>query len=67
MPAASRSAASSPSQNFGAGDILEIAPPDGLSLLIPFTNATVPDIDIAGGRLTIVPPASKSKSTEEEP
>lgn len=44
-------------QNFGAGDILEIAPPDGVSLLIPFTNATVPDIDIAGGRLTIVPPA----------
>ena len=44
-------------ENFGAGDILEIAPPDGASLLIPFTNATVPDIDILGGRLTIVPPA----------
>lgn len=44
-------------ENFGAGDILEIAPPDGVSLLIPFTNATVPDIDIQGGRLTIVPPA----------
>jgi len=44
-------------ENFGAGDILEIAPPDGVSLLIPFTNATVPDIDLAGGRLTIVPPA----------
>ena len=44
-------------ENFGAGDILEIAPPDGVSLLIPFTNATVPDIDIFGGRLTIVPPA----------
>lgn len=44
-------------QNFGAGDILEIAPPDGVSLLIPFTNATVPDIDIAGGRLRIVLPA----------
>ena len=45
-------------ENFGAGDILEIADKErGSSLLIPFTNRTVPDIDIAAGRLTIVPPA----------
>jgi 16S rRNA processing protein RimM len=53
-------------ENFGAGDILEIAPQDGVSLLIPFTNATVPDIDIQGGRLTIVPPA-EIEIQEEEP
>jgi 16S rRNA processing protein RimM len=42
---------------YGAGDILEIAGKErGSSLLIPFTNRTVPDIDIAAGRLTIVPP-----------
>jgi 16S rRNA processing protein RimM len=43
--------------NYGAGDILEIVDKQrGSSLLIPFTNSTVPDIDIAAGRLTIVPP-----------
>jgi 16S rRNA processing protein RimM len=52
-------------ENFGAGDILEIAPPDGASLLVPFTNATVPDIDIAGGRLTILPPAEIEIKEEE--
>ena len=53
-------------ENFGAGDILEIAPSDGVSLMIPFTNATVPDIDISAGRLTIVPPA-EIEIEEEEP
>lgn len=52
-------------QNFGAGDILEIAPPDGASLLIPFTNAMVPDIDIAGGRLTIVLPTETEIEEEQ--
>ena len=44
-------------ENYGAGDILEIADEGGSSLLIPFTNRTVPVIDMEGGRLTIVPPA----------
>ena len=45
-------------ENYGAGDILEIADREsGSSMLVPFTNRTVPDIDIATGRLTIVPPA----------
>jgi len=39
--------------NFGAGDILEIAPPDGATMLLPFSNAVVPTVDIAGGRLVI--------------
>jgi 16S rRNA processing protein RimM len=39
--------------NFGAGDILEIAPPSGTTLLLPFTNAVVPTVDIAGGRVLI--------------
>jgi 16S rRNA processing protein RimM len=43
--------------NFGAGDIIEIAPPGGgETLLVPFTDATVPEIDIAGGRMVVVPP-----------
>jgi len=39
--------------NFGAGDIIEIAPPDGATLLLPFTNAVVPTVDLAGGRVVI--------------
>ncbi len=39
--------------NFGAGDILEIAPPQGATMLLPFTNAVVPMVDIAGGRVLI--------------
>jgi 16S rRNA processing protein RimM len=39
--------------NFGAGDIIEIAPPHGTSMLLPFTNAVVPTVDLASGRVVI--------------
>ena len=39
--------------NFGAGDIIEIAPPKGATMLLPFSNAVVPTVDIAGGRVVI--------------
>jgi 16S rRNA processing protein RimM len=39
--------------NFGAGDIIEIAPPQGATLLLPFSNAVVPSVDLAGGRVVI--------------
>jgi 16S rRNA processing protein RimM len=39
--------------NFGAGDIIEIAPPQGPTLLLPFTDAVVPSVDLAGGRVVI--------------
>jgi 16S rRNA processing protein RimM len=39
--------------NFGAGDIIEIAPPQGSTLLLPFTNAVVPTVDLVGGRVVI--------------
>jgi 16S rRNA processing protein RimM len=42
--------------NFGAGDIIEIAPPGGPTMLLPFTNAVVPTVDIAGGRVIIALP-----------
>jgi 16S rRNA processing protein RimM len=42
--------------NFGAGDIVEIAPDGGgEKLMLPFTDATVPEIDIAAGRMVVVP------------
>ena len=43
--------------NFGAGGIIEIAPPHGAAMLLPFTNAVVPTVDLAGGRLVIELPA----------
>jgi 16S rRNA processing protein RimM len=39
--------------NFGAGDIIEIAPQSGATMLLPFTNAIVPSVDLAGGRVVI--------------
>lgn len=44
-------------RNFGAGDILEVAPPEGgETLMFPFTRAVVPVVDAAGGRVVIEPP-----------
>jgi 16S rRNA processing protein RimM len=53
-------------QNFGAGDILEIASAQGLSLLVPFTKEHVPDIDVAAGRLVVVPPIEVEIETPKE-
>ena len=43
--------------NYGAGDILEIAPGSGEALLLPFTKTVVPAIDFAAGRIVVEPPA----------
>jgi 16S rRNA processing protein RimM len=43
--------------NFGAGDIIEVAPASGeANLLVSFTETTVPEIDIEGGRIVLVLP-----------
>lgn len=44
-------------ENYGAGDLLDIATPDGRSVLMPFTRAFAPRIDIAGRRIEADPPA----------
>jgi 16S rRNA processing protein RimM len=43
-------------QNYGAGDLIEIAPARGNTILVPFTTAAVPVVDVAGGRVVIDPP-----------
>jgi len=40
-------------QNYGGGDILELKLADGKEVLIPFTHAAVPEVDIAGGFIRI--------------
>ena len=43
--------------NYGAGDILEIAPSEGgETLLLPFNDTNVPSIDFAAGAISIIPP-----------
>ncbi len=52
--------------NFGAGDILEIAPygrPG--TILVPFNAAAVPEVDLAGGRITVE--LSADEQTEPAP
>jgi 16S rRNA processing protein RimM len=57
--------------NFGAGDILEIRPANGAeAVLLPFTRAVVPHVDIAAGKVTVAPPAeveAKESETGQEP
>lgn len=44
-------------QDFGAGDVLEVAPPQGRSFYLPFTRQAVPRIELVAGRLVADPPA----------
>lgn len=57
--------------NFGAGDLLEVRAANGKSELLSFDAATVPEIDVAAGRLVVdqpptaaqLAPPSKARST----
>ncbi len=40
-------------ENYGAGDFLEIQPPEGAPLLVPFTKAAVPLVDLEAGRVVV--------------
>jgi 16S rRNA processing protein RimM len=42
--------------NFGAGDVIEIKPDSGDSLLVAFTSTAVPEIDMKTRRVVVVPP-----------
>ena len=42
--------------DFGAGDLLEIAPEEGPSFFVPFTEQAVPVVDLAGRKVVIDPP-----------
>ena len=52
--------------DFGAGDTLEIARPAGPPVLVPFTRAIVPVVDLAAGRLVIDPPPGLLEPIVEE-
>lgn len=53
--------------NYGAGDLIEIARPgSGDTLLLPFTAAVVPTIDLAARRLIVMEPAYTSADETDE-
>ena len=48
---------------FGAGDILELQPQaGGTTIMVPFTAAFVPSVDIANGRIVVAPLESVPES-----
>lgn len=49
-------------QDFGAGDVLEITGPGGLTYA-PFTRDAVPHVDLAGGWLTVIMPETLDGDT----
>ncbi len=53
----------------GAGDMLEVTGPGGAMVLIPFTGAAVPTVDLAAGRIVADPPEGTLDGTQdaEEP
>ncbi len=51
--------------SYGAGDILEIEGA-GRPLLLPFTKAVVPEVDIETGQFVVCPPEEVEARTEEQ-
>jgi 16S rRNA processing protein RimM len=52
--------------NFGAGDLLEIEPAGGgATLLLPFTEAAVPAVDLKGRKIVVDPPAQTGSDRQE--
>ncbi len=52
--------------DFGAGDILELSQPGKRSVLIPFSEASVLEIDVEGGRILIDPVAAGLIDDEDD-
>jgi 16S rRNA processing protein RimM len=51
--------------NFGAGDLIEITPVgSGEAVMLPFTEITVPKIDLAAKQVVVVPPAEVEAKDE---
>ncbi|MEF2074126.1 ribosome maturation factor RimM [Consotaella aegiceratis] len=51
--------------DFGAGDVIEIAPEGGATVMVPFSEAAVPEIDAERGVLVVEPVAAGLVDAEE--
>jgi len=54
-------------EDFGGGPFLEVASLHHGRVLVPFTKASVPDVDIAGRRIVIDPPEGLLEAGDPEP
>jgi 16S rRNA processing protein RimM len=54
-------------ENHGAGDILDVERVEGPPLLLAFTVANVPVVDVAGGRIVVTPPDEVDAEDEDKP
>lgn len=52
--------------NFGAGDLLEIAPQGGRSFYVPFTREFVPTVDLDAGRVVVDLPEDYLSESDED-
>lgn len=52
--------------DYGAGDVLDIKLEPKGDMMVPFTKDSVPDVDIAGGRLVVIPPVYAPDEKEAE-
>ena len=52
--------------DFGAGEIAEVKPDRGPTLMLPFDPAFVPQIDVAAGRIILDPPAGLLESEDDD-
>jgi 16S rRNA processing protein RimM len=50
--------------DFGAGDVLEIERADRSRIMLPFSRAAVPVVDLAARRLVVAPPAELLADSE---
>jgi 16S rRNA processing protein RimM len=46
-------------EDFGAGSVITLRDANGREMLIPFTKAAVPVVEIAAGRIVVAPPAEE--------
>ena len=50
----------------GAGDLLELRPKGGATVLLPFTRAVAPTVDLASGRIVLDPPKGLMPGDDED-
>jgi 16S rRNA processing protein RimM len=54
-------------ENYGAGDLLDIKTPDGRFVLMPFTKAFAPRIDLVARRIEAEPPLGLFEPDDDKP
>ena len=51
--------------DFGAGDVLDIALVPKGNLMVPFSRQAVPEVDVTGGKLVVIPPVYAPDEKDE--